>query len=340
MSPMQKAHTIAERYDRNLRYARGKELGPDAPQPKPTRYWPSENIELLGRYRAWRLQGGASLYTTDVIYVPMAGHALGLALKPHPELDLEADHRPAYDSILATEMSDEWTKVCRNALDNFRKFLRQERGLPEPRERRPYLVKQTTEGLPEWLLRELKNFQLIRQRNWRPARLEEQIVWFWSGHLRTWRFFVEECGVWEFQDLRRQHLFDFMDHRLVLGRAVSGVNADIRELVSFLYFLQEQGHVVPQALLRIRNLHQPQRLPKFLTDEQVAKLRDDFENRVKVAETDAKVRDALLDRAAFYLLWHMTILWKHVPSEEVPSETDDNQAVRAAIGTPVNYDSA
>lgn len=303
MSPMPTVNSIAERYDRSLRYAHGKKLSADTPQPRPTRFWPLENIALLERYQTWRLQGGASEYTTNVIYVPMAGHALGLALKPFIELDLEEDLAPAYDYILAKELSPEWTKVCRNALENFRKFLRQERGLPDEVKRRPDLEKTSREGLPRWLVRELHNYQLVRQRNWRPARLEQSIRSFWSHQVRIWRYLVATCGVNELADLRRQHVYDYLDHRLGLGRAVSGVNSEVRGLVAFLTFLQEQGYTVPQALLRVPNLPQPQRLPQFLTDEQVVKLREDFEARVGTADTLARRRDALLDRAAFYLLW-------------------------------------
>ncbi len=44
-------------------------------------------------------------------------------------------------------------------------------------------------------------------------------------------------------------------------------------------------------------------LPKYLTDGQVRALRDDFEQRVAAADNAARQRDALLDRACFYLLW-------------------------------------
>jgi len=56
-------------------------------------------------------------------------------------------------------------------------------------------------------------------------------------------------------------------------------------------------------LLRIPCLKQPDRLPRFLTDEQVRQLRADFEQRVTEARFAAQRRDALLDRAAFYLMW-------------------------------------
>ena len=80
MSPIPLAPTVAARYDRNLRYAHGQPVSAETPQPKPTAFWPPENVACLERYREWLLGGGTSEYTTDVIYLPMAGHVLGLEL--------------------------------------------------------------------------------------------------------------------------------------------------------------------------------------------------------------------------------------------------------------------
>jgi len=303
MSPMPRVQTVAARYDRSLRYAHGQKLPPEIPQPQPTSCWPPENVALLERYQDWRLQGGASQSTTEVIYVPMAGHALGLALKPHPQLDLDTDLQPALEYIRAKQLGPHWNKVCRNALANFRRFLWQARGLPEPGLQRVFDSAGHAAGLPAWLVCELHNYQLLRQANWRPARLEQRKAEYWGDARRMWGFFVNNCGVQELADLRRQHLFDYADHRLQQGRAASGINGDLRALTGFLRFLQEQGQPIPQVLLRPPSLAQPTRLPKFLTDDQVRTLRQDFETRVTQAQTLANRRDALLDRAVFYLLW-------------------------------------
>ena len=60
------------------------------------------------------------------------------------------------------------------------------------------------------------------------------------------------------------------------GYAVTGVNNDLRNLHTFLLFLQEQGYNVPQSLLKIPSLKQPDPLPRYLTDEQVKKLREEL----------------------------------------------------------------
>jgi site-specific recombinase XerD len=153
------------------------------------------------------------------------------------------------------------------------------------------------------LVEELTRFQHIQQRNWRPARLEDKIRRFWSGHLRVWRFLVEQYSVQELAEVRRKHLYDYAEHRLSLGKSVSTTNGDLRAFQGFMVFLQEEDYAVPQALLRIHGLKQPDRLPRHLTDPQMCALRDDFERRVDQASGSHQVRDALLDRAIFHLFW-------------------------------------
>ena len=302
MSPLHKAATVAERYDQACHWAHDKHLPPDAPQPQPTSTWPVENVRLLERYHDWLLSSGTSPSTIDFIYVPMAGYVLGLNLKPHAQLDLEVDLERAFDYVKAKQVSAQWLKTSRNALIKFRLFLRQERGAPDIARVIPSFERYQR-GLPDWLCRELQLYQQVRQSHWRPARVKEQARRFWSSHGHLWRWLYEHHPFTEIKDLKRQHLLDYVDHQLRAGYAVSTINFDLRSFHEFLLFLQDNDHAIPQSLLRVPHLKQPDRLPKFLTDEQVRKLRDDFEQRVAQAKSPTQKRDALLDRAAFYLLW-------------------------------------
>ncbi len=72
---------------------------------------------------------------------------------------------------------------------------------------------------------------------------------------------------------------------------------------SFLLFLQDQEYRVTQAILRVPSLKESDPLPRFLLDDQICLLRDDLESRVSQAQSSSHLRDARLDRAAFYLLW-------------------------------------
>lgn len=303
MSPMRRPHSLAEQYDQTLHYTRDKRLPPGHPKPQPTACWPRENIALYERYRDWLLEGGTSEMSSKIIYLPVAGHVLGLALKPHAELDLEEDFQRALDYVIAKKSSRDWIKASRNGLNKFCRFLRLERGLGEESNITPFDSACVTDGLPLWLVNELDRYQHIMQRNWRDARMEGNIRRFWSGYLRMWKYFGEQKNVMELQDLKRQHVLDYVDHRLRAGYAVTGVNGDLRNLHTFLLFLQEEGYSVPHSLLKIPSLKLPDPLPRYLTDEQVKKLREEVEKTVWEARLASHRRLALLIRAGFYLLW-------------------------------------
>jgi integrase/recombinase XerD len=294
--------SAAERYDTALRRSRYRPLLPGSPMPQPTATWPAENVALLERYRTWLMDGGLSRNCIEQIHVPMAGHVLGLNLRPHPELNLESDLERAMDYIRSKQLSAVWTKNCGHALNRFRRFLQQERGLIEISFDQVDLTCYQT-GLPDWLVQQLARYQRTLQGNWRPARLNAQIRRFWGGHIRLWRWLFGHYQISELTDIKRHHVFDYMDHRIAAGYAPSGINQDLRYFHAFLRFLQEQDYRVPEALLRIRGLKEPDRLPRFLTDEQVSRLRADLEGRVEQARTATRKRDCLIDRAAFYLLW-------------------------------------
>lgn len=296
------ANSAAERYDRCIRYAPGRPLPSGQAAPQPTSAWPEENVALLERFRTWLLSSGTSPHTVDHVYIPMAGHALGLNLEHQCQLELEADLERAMDYVRAKRLGAERIDICRNALAKFRCFLRQERGTADV-SLRPLNHQRYREGLPDWLLGELDRYQQSRQHRWRPARLNEQILRFWSGHVRLWRWLCERHTITGLQDVRRQYLLDYAGHQLAVGYAPSTVNQDLRYFHAFLCFLQEQDYPVPQTLLRLPGIKQPDRLPRFLTDEQVRLLRGDLEGRVAQATYPPQRRDALLDRAAFYLLW-------------------------------------
>lgn len=295
--------TLAERYDQSLRYGRGKHVPAGAPRPLPTSHWHPDNIALLQRYEGWLWGGGVSEMVIRLYHVPMAGHVFGLTRKHHSQLDLEHDLGCALGYVKSKGVSESWIKNCRNSLAKFRRFLRLERGLGEESKETPFDSARVTAGLPEWLVKELDRYQRLMQRNWRDARMEQNIRRFWSGYLRMWRFFVEQKNVQELKDLKRQHVLDYVDMRLGTGHSPKGVNGDLRNLRSLLAFLQEQGYSVPHALLRIPSLKEPDPLPRYLTDEQVKKLREEIEQNVQREAFHARRRVTLLIRAAFYLLW-------------------------------------
>lgn len=232
----------------------------------------------------------------------MAGIVLGLNLKPHPQINLEADFQRAIDHINAKNLGVQWTKKCSNAVLKFRRFLMHQRGQVEVKVK-SYEPGIHAQGLPARLVHELEHYQQVKQRNWRPARMESYIRNFWGTHLRLWSFLCQRYIITELGDVKRQYILDYVDHRLSKGYAISSINTDLRYFRGLLVFLQEQGYSVSPALQQIPGLKQPEPLPKYLTDSQIRLLRNNIEHRVVEFANSYKCRDALLDRAVFYLLW-------------------------------------
>jgi integrase len=259
-----------------------------------------------GTWNSWNAIGpgcSTSELVTNLYHIITAGHVFGLTLKAYPDLDPDTDLDCALEYVKAKGLSEGWTKNCRRSLIKFRRFLRLERGLGEESHLTPFDPAVVTSGLPDWLASELVRYQRLMQRNWRAARVEQEIRRFWSGYLRMWGFLCQERGVKQLADLKRQFILDYLDVRLGAGYAVSGVNADLFYFHAFLLFLQDEGYSVPQSLLRIPGLKPPDSLPKYLTDEQVKLLRDEVERGVREVQLASRRRLALLVRAAFYLLW-------------------------------------
>jgi site-specific recombinase XerD len=301
--PTPKAATLAEQYERCLQYGRVKHLPAEAPRPLLPAHWPQGNLALLERYRAWLIGGGTSELVTNLYHIPMAGHVFGLTLKHHAQLDLDHDLDCALEYVKAKGMSAAWLKNCANSLVQFRRFLRLERGLGEESKVTPFDVPAHTQGLPLWVVTELERYQRVLQKNWRAARIDLNLRGFWSKHGLIWRFLCQERHVQHLADLKRQHILDFIDWHLKENYSASTVNSEAHLLRGFLLFLQDEGYTIPQSLLRIPGLKQPDSLPKYLTDEQVKKLREEIERGVREAQLASQRRLALLMRAAFYLFW-------------------------------------
>ena len=296
----------AQRYDQALLGSQKKRSLPaDVPEPQPSAAWSEENITLLARYWVWLEEENSTQNCIEQIYIPMAGHVLGLNLKPHPQLDLDKDLERTLDYIKAKQLSHSWVDTCRRALNRFRRFLRYERGLLVVSfVDEDVCVARYHEGLPGWFIEHITHMQHLRQVNWRPSRLPDAIRRFWGGHTRLWRWLFAQGEITEPKDIKRRHIFAYIDERLAAGSSSKTINQDLRAFQATLRFLQERDFHIPLSLLRLPMLKEPDALPRFLTDEEVCRLQSDFEQRLARAGKPAERRDALLDRAVFYLLWH------------------------------------
>ena len=304
MSQYQLPTSAVTRYQSVLRNYRTSRLPADVTMPQPPSAWPTENVALFEKFLAWLIADGAGVTCICAYYLPMAGHLLGLHLQPHPEMDVAMAIENTMAFVCASQPSERWILLCGNALNRFRRFMDEERGvLPLPNFAEPVDVSCYHEGLPSWLVEVLTQYCQLRQANWRPARRAQTTLRFWNSHSAVFRWLFATYEISAVTEIKRKHLYAFMDARLAEKASPSTVNMELRSFQALLRFLQEQEMAVPLALLRLPGLKQADRLPRFLTDAQVGKLRDAFEQAVEEADSAVSYRNACLNRATFYLMW-------------------------------------
>ena len=191
--PPRQATTVA-RYDQTLRFCRDKKLPPGAPRPCPTSQSPPENVRLLEQYQAWLLGGGTAEHATQTIYLPMAGHVLGLNPVPDEQIDLESDFERAMEYVRAKGVGSDWLDSCRNAagLEKFAGVLAPGARAGEPSRFKPFDIgAHTRKGLPRWLVSELERYQRLQQKNWPTSPPGCQPAWLLSKYTQLWRFLCQ-----------------------------------------------------------------------------------------------------------------------------------------------------
>ncbi len=82
------------------------------------------------------------------------------------------------------------------------------------------------------------------------------------------------------------------------------MNNALRALQTFCRFLSEEGYEVPLPMTQLKLLNVPRRLPRPLSDGQVRQLEQRIRSAITSATTEVQRQQAVLDLAAFYLMWH------------------------------------
>lgn len=152
--------------------------------------------------------------------------------------------------------------------------------------------------LPAWLTGPLGDYIACQQRHWNPSQVRHHTRVRLQTLGQVWRWLLTR-GVSSFEALRRQDVQAYVDARLTAGRAASTVNRELRELWSFLRFVEDQGQAVSPGVFRITRLKESKPLPRYLDEETYQRLEMHL-----LAETQQGSYDAYLDRTWFYLLAH------------------------------------
>ena len=158
--------------------------------------------------------------------------------------------------------------------------------------------------VPEWLLTPLYRFLRLKQRNWpaKTVRRSTRQLFNRLNHITT--FFIQHYEWSEWQQLAPHWLEDYIDARLREGISPGTINWDLIYFRALCQFLIEEGYDIPKAILKLKVLDTPQRLPRPLATEQVRRLERGIQKAITEAKTEFEWMIAVRDLACFYLLWH------------------------------------
>jgi site-specific recombinase XerD len=167
----------------------------------------------------------------------------------------------------------------------------------------PFEIPGRVSSLPLVLAGQLEAFRQLKVNRWRPERVKANSIHFYSQQIMMWSFFSETCAVHTAQELRLDHVMQYVKYRLDAGFSTSTVNNHLSSLRSFLSFLKEDDIVIHPSLENIQRLKEAERLPRYMTSEQVRRLRDAIHANALNPRDASQRYDALLLQAVFYLLW-------------------------------------
>lgn len=157
--------------------------------------------------------------------------------------------------------------------------------------------------LPPKLLGQLEALRHLKVIRWRSERVLANSRHYYNRHALMWKFFIEQRDVKNVACLRLEHVLDYVKSRLEAGSSTSTVNNDLSALRSFLSFLRDDEVEVHPSLEAIKRLKQTERLPRYMSAEQVLRLCEQIKMEVISARQWENKHDAQLLQTAFYLLW-------------------------------------
>jgi site-specific recombinase XerD len=161
-----------------------------------------------------------------------------------------------------------------------------------------------TSNLPRELILQLEAYRQLKVNRWRVERVISNSYNFYSHHVALWEFFCEICKVKTMSDLRIDHVRQYVQYRLEAGYSAKGINGNLSALQSFLWFLREDdGIQINPSLDNITRLKEVEALPRYMTSDQIQRLREEVEANVLHSVNKGQRCDALLLQAVFYLLW-------------------------------------
>jgi site-specific recombinase XerD len=106
--------------------------------------------------------------------------------------------------------------------------------------------------LPSWLTERLDDFLAHQQRRWKPSQRHHHARAGSKALRQIWTWLVTERSVSEWGTLTRQDIQAYIEVRLSIRVVAGTINRELRDLWSFLHFVEEQDVAIPPQRVSCR----------------------------------------------------------------------------------------
>lgn len=267
----------------------------------PAMTWPAGNRELYQAFLRWLAPQGVPAARARTTLVAVR-HLLARVDTPLDLTTVEAARTALLLEYDARGAATGTLQQYRSALRVFERFIAIRTGAPLTVSAPPPTPERYLEGLPAWMHPRLLEYITVQSRGWRLA-VRRQRAHALARHLaRLLSFQCASTPMTTWAGVTRKDIEAWVDQRLASGRKPRTVAGDVALLSSFCQFLVDVSEIARSPLQRPLAILLPDMLPRFVSDDVLARLTAQRDAAVARARTAYQQRQALLDRAVFYLL--------------------------------------
>lgn len=178
--------------------------------------------------------------------------------------------------------------------------------------------------LPNWFSVPLGQYLRSKQRNWPAKTVKRSTKQLFLRMKYMAEFFILERGWSDWSDLSARWLDDYIDHRLEQSLSPNTINWDLIHFCQLCTFLVDDGYEISTAVLRLKKLDVPKRLPRPLPGNDVFVLEKCILDACSGGQSHFRTQKALFDLAWFYLFWHCGLRLSEVCSLMIPDVDLEN----------------
>jgi site-specific recombinase XerD len=160
------------------------------------------------------------------------------------------------------------------------------------------------EGLPVWFSIPLGQYLRSKQRNWPAKTVQRSTRQLFLRMKHMGEYFMNEYDWADWEILSARWLDDYIDYKLEQGLVPNSINWDLIHFCQLCNFLVEGGASISSAVLRLKKLDVPKRLPRPLPGNDVFVLEKCIQEALTGDQRWERNLKAVRDLAWFYLLWH------------------------------------